>query len=143
MLPRFFCKHADVDMHSLLENSGPPIELSKIAIFSSVIKKFDKKARLDLAVKKPSWFDGRTNFISEVQDDALAAEEQFPSRITGQNLTHCRVSAVPHFLRLAEMMARTTVHQTETKLRADLVAMEGWQTAQQDHSNREASFQLF
>lgn len=41
--PRFFCKHADLDLIALLERTVPPIDLGVVGILRSAMKKYDQQ----------------------------------------------------------------------------------------------------
>lgn len=57
LLLRFILRHADADLNLLLEQTVPPIDLSRVAIFRAAIGKFDKQAGSD-TVNSQLWDHG-------------------------------------------------------------------------------------
>ena len=43
-MPRFLLRHADADLLALLENTVPPVDLARVAIFSGSLAKFKQQA---------------------------------------------------------------------------------------------------
>lgn len=45
-LPRFLARHGDTDISGLMSSSVPPVDLDRVQIFSSALRKFKAEAGL-------------------------------------------------------------------------------------------------
>ena len=139
---RFMAKHGDVELTSLLEDSAPPPDISRVSIFRTAIAKHEKQVGL----RVEHWYRWSCQRYNIIYCNYA------PEWLGGSNCSSCREECLAQTVvfifveswttngfqvRLHSKMAIATMQNTLAQVEEDLASMTAYVARAQEDANRQ------